>query len=88
MELDLDTRRKFGFFGKNLLSIGRWIAAAAIWNIPLYFLPEIGQLIYTGLSLLVGIVWLAWWEAGHKLFSAQIEEERTARRLAREQDSF
>jgi len=88
MEIDLDTRRQFGFFLKNIWSIGRWCLVAAIWQAPLYFLPELGQVIYAGLSLLVGISWIAWWSAGYDLLSAQLEEERTARRLAREQDSI
>jgi hypothetical protein len=81
MELQLDTRRKFGFFFKNLLSISTWIAAAAVWNAIMWSLPQIGAMIFAGLSVLAGIVWLAWWEAGNKLISAQIEERHTARLL-------
>lgn len=88
MEMDLDTRRKFGFFGKSLLGISYWIGAVALWNLIMILLPPLGSLIFAGLSVLAGVIWLAWWDAGNKLISAQIEERHTARMLEREQDSF
>ena len=86
MEMELDTRRKFGFFLKNIVGMCYWIAAAALWNIILYLLPPLGAMIYAGLTVLAGIVWLAWWEAGNKLISAQIEERHTARMLELERE--
>ena len=88
MELDLDTRRKFGFFGKSLLGIGYWIGAAALWNLIVILLPPLGGVIFAGLTVIAGIVWLAWWDAGNKLISAQIEERHTARMLERERESL
>ena len=86
MEMQLDTRRKFGFFFKNLLGISTWIAAAAVWNVIMWSLPQIGAMIFAGLTVVAGIVWLAWWEAGNKLISAQIEERHTARLLELERE--
>ena len=86
MELQLDTRRKFGFFFKNLLGISTWIAAAAVWNVIMWSLPQIGAMIFAGLTVVAGIVWLAWWEAGNKLISAQIAERHTARLLELERE--
>ena len=86
MELQLDTRRKFGFFFKNLLGISTWIAAAAVWNVIMWSLPQIGAMIFARLTVVAGIVWLAWWEAGNKLISAQIEERHTARLLELERE--
>jgi len=86
MEMELDTRRRFGFFFKNILGMCYWIAAAALWNIILYLLPPLGAMIYAGLTVLAGIIWLAWWEAGNKLISAQIDERHTARMLELERE--
>jgi hypothetical protein len=82
--MELNTRRRFGFFFKNILGVVVWMAVGYAWiQITMALSPTFAA-IFVGSSVLLGVFYFAWQDAGHKLELAHMEELRTARSLARE----
>ena len=83
-----DTQRKLRFFFRILANLLLVIICSGAYGALLAFLPLVWTVLLVCLTIAGFIGYFAWTEAEYKLFMAKMEEERTARHLAREQETF
>ena len=83
-----DTRRKLRFFFRNIAVMLAIVTGSLLYAILLQILPLVWSVVLVALTLAGGIGYFAWTEAEYKLMCAKMEEERTARYLARDTESL
>lgn len=83
-----DTQRKLKFFFRNILVFLGFMGGGIAYGTLISFLPLEWGVVLIALTLAGGIGYFAWTEAEYKLMVAKMEEDRTARHLAREQETF
>jgi hypothetical protein len=83
-----DTQRQLKFFFRNIATFVGFMIGGAAYAILISALPQIWAVLLIVVTLATGIGYFAWDDASYKLMRAKMEEERTARHLAREPESF